>query len=101
MRIVVVLAEAGGDIDQARDFYDELEPGTGDYFADSLVADVESLTLHQGIHSRHFDFYLMLADRFPFGAYYRETETETQVFAVLDLCRDPNWIRKQLAWRGA
>lgn len=96
-----VLAEAGGDIEQAGDFYDELEPGIGDYCADSLVADIESLTLHHGIHSRHFGFYLMLADRFPFGVYYRETETETQVFAVLDLRRDPNWIRKEQAWRGA
>jgi hypothetical protein len=38
---------------------------------------------------------------FPFGIYDRETETETKVFAVLDLRRDPNWIRKELAWRGA
>jgi hypothetical protein len=42
----------------------------------------------------------MLAGRLPFGIYYRETETETQIFAVLDLRRDPNWIRKELSWRG-
>ena len=28
-------------------------------------------------------------------------EAVTEVFAVLDLRRDPNWIRKELAWRGA
>ncbi len=101
MRTVVVLAEAAEDIEQARDFYDAQEFGIGDYFADSIVADVESLTLYHGIHSRHFGFYRTLAHRFPFGIYYRETETATQVFAVLDLRRDPNWIRKELAWRGA
>lgn len=100
MRTVVVLAEAAGDIEQARDFYDDQEPGIGDYFADSLLADIESLALHHGIHARHFGFYMMLADRFPFGIYYRDTESETQVFAVLDLRRDPNWRRKELAWRG-
>ena len=42
----------------------------------------------------------MLAHRFPFGIYYRETATETQVFAVLDLRRDPNWIRKELTDRN-
>jgi hypothetical protein len=42
----------------------------------------------------------MLAHRFPFGIYYREAKLETQVIAVLDLRRDPNWIRKELSWRG-
>lgn len=100
MRTVVVLAEAAEDIEQARDFYDALEPGVGDYCADSLLADIESLALYHGIHARHFGFYRMLAHRFPFGIYYRETKTRTEVFAVLDLRRDPNWIRTELAWRG-
>ena len=100
MRTVVVLAEAAEDIEQARKFYDEQEQGIGDYCADSLVTDITSLALYHGIHSRHCGFYRMLAHRFPFGIYYRNTQTETQVFAVLDLRRDPNWIRKELSWRG-
>ncbi len=99
MRTVVVLAEAAEDIEQARDFYDAQEFGVGEYCADSLVADIESLALYHGIHSRHFGFYRMLAHRFPFGIYYRETKNETQVLAVLDLRRDPNWIREELAGR--
>lgn len=99
MRTVVVLAEAAEDIEQARDFYDALDPGVGDYCADSLLADIESLALYHGIHSRQFGFHRMLAHRFPFGIYYRETKPRTEVFAVLDLRRDPNWIRKELAWR--
>jgi plasmid stabilization system protein ParE len=100
MSKVVVLAEAAEDIEQARDFYDTQEPGIGDYCADSLLADIESLALYHGIHSRHFGFYRMLADRFPFGIYYRKRAAETQVFAVLDLRRDPNWIRKELTERN-
>ncbi|HEY2329801.1 MAG TPA: type II toxin-antitoxin system RelE/ParE family toxin [Verrucomicrobiae bacterium] len=100
MRTVVVLAEAAEDIERGRDFYDEQEPGVGDYFADAIIADIASLALYHGIHSRHSGFYRMLAHRFPFGIYYRDTEKETQVFAVLDLRRDPNWIRKELVWRG-
>jgi len=41
----------------------------------------------------------MLASRFPFGIYYREHSDETQVFAVLDLRRNPNWIRRELRKR--
>ena len=41
----------------------------------------------------------MLASRFPFGIDYRERGDDTQVFAVLDLRRDPNWIRKELGKR--
>jgi hypothetical protein len=100
MRRVVVLSEAAEDIERARDFYDLQEPGIGDYCADSLTTDLESLALYHGIHSRHFGFYRMLAHRFPFGIYYRETEAETQVFAVLDLRRNPSWIRQELSRRG-
>jgi hypothetical protein len=99
MRQIVLLVEATEDIKQARDFYDEQQPGIGDYCVDSLMADIESLALYHGIHLRQFGFFRMLAHRFPFGIYYRETETETQVVAVLDLRSDPNWIRKELSWR--
>jgi hypothetical protein len=97
MRRVVVLAEAAEDIERARDFYDEQQPGIGEYCVDSLVADIESLALYHGIHFRQFGFFCLLANRFPFGIYYRETENETQVVAVLDMRRDPNWIRKELS----
>jgi plasmid stabilization system protein ParE len=100
MRKVVVLAEAAEDIEQARNFYDAQGPGGGDCCADSLAADLESLAVYHGIHSRYFGFYRMLAGRLPFGIYYREAKTETQVLAVLDLRRDPNWIRKELSWRS-
>lgn len=100
MRRVVVLAEAAEDIERARDFYDSQEPSIGNYCADSLTADIESLALYHGIHSRHFGCYRMLAHRFPFGIYYRETDAETQVLAVLDLRRNPSWIRQELSWRS-
>jgi hypothetical protein len=79
MRSVIVLAEAAEDIENAGDFYDAQEPGIGSYFTDSLLGDIESLALYHGIHFRHYGFFRMLAHRFPFGIYYREAMTETQV----------------------
>lgn len=69
MRSVIVLAEAAEDIEQARDFYDAQELGVGDYFTDSILADIESLALYHGIHQRCFGLHRMLAHRFPFGIY--------------------------------
>jgi hypothetical protein len=38
----------------------------------------------------------MLAKRFPFAIYYDVSETAIIVIAVLDLRRNPTWLRKQL-----
>ncbi len=99
MKPVVVLADAARDLELGRDFYDAHELGIGEYFADSLLSDLESLRLFHGIHSGHFGFHRMLASRFPFGIYYDETVSEVRVFAVLDLRRDPLWLRAELAAR--
>ena len=99
MKTVVVLAEAAEDIEAARDFYNGLEAGVGAHFVDSLIADLRSLARLSGIHPVHFNFHRMLASRFPFGIYYRERGDETQVVAILDLRREPGWIRKELQKR--
>jgi hypothetical protein len=99
LKQVVVLADAAEDIESARDFYEGQEPGVGEYCVDSLLLDIGSLSQSSGIHPLHFKFHRMLAIRFPFGIYYREQGKETQVFAILDLRRNPNWIRKELGRR--
>lgn len=99
MRRVVILAEAVEDLEQARGFDEHQEAGVGEYCVTSLLADVESLALYHGIHGRHHGCLRMLASRFPFGIYYLEAEQETRVVAVLDLRRNPSWIRRQVTRR--
>ena len=99
MRRVVVLAEAAGDLEEAQRFYDEREAGIGDYCVTSLLADLASLAFFHGIHRRQYGCFRMLASRFPLGIYYLEAEQETRVVAVLDLRRNPSWIRKQVTRR--
>ena len=99
MRRVVVLAEAAEDLEEARAFYDAREAGVGNYCVTSLLADIESLALYHGIHGRQHGCFRMLASRFPFGIYYLEVEHEIRVVAVLDLRRNPSWIRKQVTER--
>ena len=99
LKQVRVLADAAEDLEAARDLYDTRNPALGNivsihYWPISRVSDfsVEFIPLH-------FEFHRMLASRFPFGIYYREHGDEAQVFAVLDLRRNPNWIRKELKKR--
>ena len=99
MRSVVVLAEAAEDLEEGRKFYDARETGVGDYCVTSLLADIESLALYHGIHLRQHRCFRLLGSRFPFGIYYIEAEDETRVVAVLDLRREPSWIRKQVTQR--
>lgn len=39
MKKVVVLKDAAEDIQKARDFYENLESGTGKYFSDSILSE--------------------------------------------------------------
>ncbi len=100
MRRMVVLEEAAEDVERRREFYDLQEMGVGAYFEDTILSDIESLGLFHGIHSKHFGFHRLLSDRFPFGIYYRETPTATEVFAILDFRRNPAWIHKKLKGRN-
>jgi hypothetical protein len=84
------------DLQQGKDFYEANQEGIGDYFFDSVIADIESLRLYAGIHSKQFGLYRMLAKRFPFAIYYDVFDVAIVVIAVLDLRRNPAWLRNQL-----
>ncbi len=96
---VVVLDEAAEDLVTGRAFYDSREQGIGDYFIDSLLSDIDSLQIFAGIHSVHFGFHRMLSRRFPFAVYYDIDQNIARVAAVLDMRRDPAWIRTELEER--
>jgi len=98
-RTVIILDETASDLDAGKEFYDLQEEGIGLYFIDSLISDIESLRIFAGIHSRRFGFYRMLSKRFPFAIYYDVSEKFVQVAAVLDMRRNPAWIRQELKGR--
>ncbi|WP_019867272.1 type II toxin-antitoxin system RelE/ParE family toxin [Methylovulum miyakonense] len=93
---IQVFRSAIEDLAAARRFYGRQAPGVGDYFFDSLFAEIDSLALYAGIHSVHFGFYRLLAKRFPYAVYYKITGDTAIVYRVLDCRRDPNRIRKEL-----
>ena len=62
-------------------------------------SDLDSLILFAGIHQIYFGFHRMLSKRFPFGIYYEVEGDVVYVYAILDLRREPLWIRKRLRER--
>ena len=98
-REIVILTQAADDLEAGMDFYENTEPGAGAYFRDSLLADLRRIALFPGLHALHYGFHRSLAARFPYAIYYRDEGYKRLVVAVLDLRRDPTWIRKRLAAR--
>jgi hypothetical protein len=96
---VVILEDAAEDLESGAQFYESCATGVGDYFLDSILSDLDSLVLFAGVHATYFGFYRMLSKRFPFGIYYEVEDDVVYVYAILDLRRDPLWIRKRLRER--
>ena len=91
-----ILPSATEDLEKGRDFYDRQGQGLGQYFLDSLCADIDSLTLYGGIHSVHWGYHRMLSNRFPYAIYYRITGDIVVVWRVLDCRQHPIRTRRAL-----
>lgn len=93
---IVFLEEASNDLAEGIDFYNKLKPGLGTYFFDSIIADIESLKVSAGAHRIIFGLHRMPAKRLPFSIYYELKGDTAIIFAILDMRRNPAWIRKKL-----
>jgi len=93
---IELLDEAEQDLVDGFAFYEGKSQGLGDYFLDSLFADIESLRIHAGVHGVHFGYHRLLAKRFPFAVYYRLESDVIRIYAVLDCRRAPAWTRDRL-----
>ncbi len=71
--------------------------GLGDYFSSSLRADIEELKVSGGSHRIVYrQFHRSLSRAFPYGIFYTAENDLVIVFAVVDLRRDPGFIRRHL-----
>jgi hypothetical protein len=50
MKQIRILTLAVQDLERGRDFHESQQPGLGDYFPDSLFADIDALLLYAGVH---------------------------------------------------
>jgi len=93
---ITILDLAERDLQEGFYFYEGQQSGVGDYFLDSIYAEIDSLALYAGIHRRVFGYHRQLCRRFPYAIYYNTGDEEISVWRVLDLRRDPIWIAGQL-----
>lgn len=91
-----ILPSAFADLAQGRDFYDDRNVGLGEYFLDTLFAEIESLRIYAGIHNKQFGYYRLLANRFPYAVYYQIENEGVVVYRVLDCRKKPESIRHAL-----
>ena len=83
----------------SKSFYEEQTHNLGNYFVNSVFADIESLSFYGGIHVKYYGFYRMLAKRFPYAIFYDIKDEMVIVYAVLDLRANPIRNRKKLSDR--
>jgi plasmid stabilization system protein ParE len=93
---IIVRPSARDDLSDGFDFYERQSEGLGNYFAESLLSDIESLRLYAGIHIKSYGFFRTLSKRFPYAIYYDLEKETVRIWAVLDCRRDPSAIRRRL-----
>jgi hypothetical protein len=92
-----ILYEAELDLLDGYNFYEMQAKGLGDYFLDSLSADIDSLQLYAGAHEIKYGHHRLLARRFPFAIFYRTTANLVEVWAILDCRQDPDKAGNRLS----
>lgn len=97
---VRIARSAETDLLEGFAFYERQQAGIGDYFLDSLFADIDALMLFGGIHPKPDGrLHRTLAKRFPFAIYYEVRDDIATVVAVLDCRQNPASITDRLARR--
>ena len=95
---VKISEDALQDLRDGYVFYEAQQSGLGDYFTTCLRGDIESLRVYGGIHRIVYrDYHRLLSRVFPYGVFYTMEEGCAIVWAVIDLRRDPEWIRSKLS----
>lgn len=93
---ILILPEARADLELGCDFYESQNSGVGEYFLNSLMAEIDSLRIYAGIHPKEHRLYRLLAKRFPFAIFYNLNGQTIEVYAVLDCRQDPAKIQQRL-----
>ncbi|MGL1935707.1 MAG: hypothetical protein OCD01_11835 [Fibrobacterales bacterium] len=93
----IVFTEAAfKDLRSSQNFYTTIATELGDYFKQCLLNDIEALQFFAGIHSKHFDYFRLLAKRFPYAIYYTLEESTVTIVAILDMRKNPITIKHRL-----
>jgi len=91
-----ILPSALADLAVGRHFYSRQDQAAGDYFFDSLFADIDSLLMDAGAHRKIFGDHRHLAKRFPYAISYKVEGDTAIIWRVLDCRQNPAKNRQAL-----
>lgn len=94
--IVKLSDDAERDLLDGLAFYDQHGREVGDYFLDSVTANLRSLCVLGGVHAKRHGYHCMCAKRFPYAIYYFVVGDVVSIVAILDERRDPDWVEQRL-----
>jgi plasmid stabilization system protein ParE len=83
-------------LDRGYWFYETREQGSGEYFKDTLLGEIEGLRVTAGIHRLIHGHRRLISRVFPFAIYYKFENSAVEILTVVDCRRNPDWIREQL-----
>ncbi len=93
---VLILSSAEDDLREGFWFYESRQADVGEHFLQCLFRDIDALGKQAGVHRVEHGFHRRLCERFPCAIYYTLEDGLVRVWRILDLRRDPAWIRQQL-----
>ena len=95
MKVLISVA-AEQDLAGGKDFYSGRGSEIGDYFLESVLAELSSLSVVGGVHAKRFGLHCLPCRRFPWTIYYSVHEGQVRVLAILDDRRDPAWVQRRM-----
>lgn len=96
---IKVSDDAERDMESGWRFYEKQATGVGEYFLDTVHAEIDSLILYAGIHRIVHGMHRLLVQRFPFAIYYELQDDLVSVWAVFDCRSDPAKMRRKIQKR--
>lgn len=101
MKRIKISSDALADLNEGFGFYEAQSEGLGDYFISSLKSDIEELKISGGVHRIvYLRFHRSLSKVFPYGVFYTFSDNVSIIWAVIDLRRDPAFIKRHLSRLG-
>lgn len=90
--------DAFEDLNKGYLFHEDRQPGLGEYFASCIRSDIEGLRITAGMHRVMYrDFFRLVSKIFPYGIFYTFEDDTAIIWAVVDLRRNPEWIKERLS----
>lgn len=84
------------DLESILLFQEGRSPGLGDYFLVTLLEEWDRLERLAGVHEMVGRYHRMITRKFDCSVYYRVTDSQILVDAILPSRRNPDWIALRL-----